>query len=55
MNSLGIEQYISTIKQKDLCMTTYGHNIYSNLWYVCNKNKICITFTPRGGFSIAFQ
>jgi hypothetical protein len=43
------------IKFKDLCRTSYGDSIYSNLWYCDNKNKICITFTPRGGCSISFQ
>ena len=46
---------IDCIKNKDLAHTSFGKNIYSNLWYVDNKNKICITFTPRGGCSISFQ
>ena len=29
--------------------------MYSNLWYCDMKNKICITFSPRGGCSISFQ
>lgn len=35
--------------------TSFGESIYSNLWYVDTKNKLCITFTPRGGCSISFQ
>jgi hypothetical protein len=46
---------VNNIKQKDICRTIYGNNIYSNLWYCDNKNKLCITFTPRGGCSISFQ
>ena len=33
----------------------YSNTIYSNLWYCDDKNKVCITFTPRGGCSIAFK
>ena len=36
-------------ENKTVHYTTYGS---SNLWYVDNKNKLCITFTPRGGCSI---
>jgi len=46
---------VSNIKKNDLGTTFYGLHSYSDLWYVCNKNKICITFTPRGGCSISFQ
>jgi hypothetical protein len=46
---------ISNIKQKDISYTHYGNSIYSKLWYCDNKNKNCITFTPRGGCSISFQ
>ena len=49
------EQLISRLKDKDVCVTKYGDSIYSNLWYCDNKNKLCITFTPRGGCSISFQ
>jgi len=55
MSTLNIETIVSRIKQKDLCCTSYGNHTYSDLWYVCNKNKICITFTPRGGCSVSFQ
>jgi len=46
---------ISNVKQKDIYYTHYGNSIYSDLWYCDNKNKICITFTPRGGCTISFQ
>ena len=46
---------INNIKEKNLSYTVYGNNLCKNLWYVDNINKICITFTPRGGCSIAFQ
>jgi hypothetical protein len=49
------QKLILNIKKKDLSYTSYGEHIYSDLWYVCNKNKLCITFTPRGGCSISFQ
>lgn len=52
---LDIDNFVSNIKKKDLCYTSYGNHIYSNLWYACKKNKICFTFSPRGGCSIAFQ
>ena len=39
----------------DACRTSFGDSMYSNMWYCDNKNKICITFTPRGGCSISFQ
>ena len=50
-----IEQIVNRILEKNLGITSYGTHMYSNLWYVCTNNKICITFTPRGGCSIAFQ
>lgn len=55
MNQLQIDNLISNIKQKDITKTSFGNHKYSVLWYVCNKNKICITFSPRGGCSISFQ
>ena len=55
MSNLNIEKLVSNIHEKDLSKTSYGKHMYSNLFYVCNKNKICITFTPRGGCSISFQ
>jgi hypothetical protein len=50
-----MDQMITNIKNKNLAHTVFGSHIYSNLWYADTKNKICITFTPRGGCSIAFQ
>ena len=49
------ELLIHNIKKNDLSYTIYGNHIYSNLWYTDNKNKVCITFTPRGGCSVSFQ
>jgi hypothetical protein len=45
----------NNIIKKNLYYTTFSDSIYNNLWYVDSKNKICITFTPRGGCSISFQ
>lgn len=42
-------------KYKYCFRTTYGKYMYSNLWYGDSKNKICVTFTPRGGCSVSFQ
>lgn len=49
------DSLISNIKKKKISYTHYGNSIYSNLWFCDNTNKICITFTPRGGCSISFQ
>ena len=49
------EQLVQNIKKSEVCITHYGKSIYSDLWYGDKKNKICITFTPRGGCSIVFQ
>jgi hypothetical protein len=50
------DQLINNIKQKDLCTTIYKkESIYGNLFYCDNENRICISFTPRGGCSISFQ
>ena len=49
------DKLISNIKKKKLCATKYGNSIYSNMFYCDNVNKICISFTPRGGCSISFQ
>lgn len=46
---------IDNISKKNLSKTKYGNSIYSDLFYCDNKNKICITFTPRAGCSISFQ
>jgi len=47
------ERLIEKIKNKNVGKTSYGNHTYSNLWFVCHDNKICITFTPRGGCSIS--
>ena len=49
------KELIDNLKTKNVNMTKYGDYIYSNLFYCDNKNKICITFTPRGGCSISFK
>jgi len=49
------EHLIDNIIKSNASQTSYGNSIYSDLWYVDNKNKLCITFTPRGGCSISFQ
>lgn len=46
---------ISNIKKKNLSRTKYPNAIYGNLFYCDNENKICISFTPRGGCSVSFQ
>ncbi len=50
-----MNELINKIKLKNLSVTKYGNSIYSNLFYCDNENKICISFTPRGGCSISFQ
>jgi len=50
-----IEELICNIKKKNLSITGYGNSIYKDLFYCDNENKICISFTPRGGCSISFQ
>lgn len=49
------DKLISNIKKKNLSKTKYSNSTYSNLFYCDNENKICISFTPRGGCSISFQ
>jgi len=49
------ENLICNIKTKNVSVTKYGNSIYNNLFYCDNDNKICISFTPRGGCSISFQ
>lgn len=49
------DKLISNVKNKNLSVTKYGNSIYSNLFYCDNDNKLCISFTPRGGCSIVFQ
>ena len=50
-----MESLINNVNEKDVSRTKFGNSAYSNLWYVDNKNKICITFSPRGGCSISYQ
>lgn len=50
-----MDKMVENIKEKNVSWTNYGNSMYSHLWYCDNKNKICITFTPRGGCSISFQ
>ena len=54
-NPLHFQELYSNIKNKNVCKTSYGNSVYSDLWYADTKNKICVTFTPRGGCSISFQ
>ena len=49
------DKLISNINKKNLSVTNYSNSIYGNLFYCDNENKICISFTPRGGCSISFQ
>jgi hypothetical protein len=49
-----LDKMINNIKIKDLNYTTFGNSIYSELFYVDNKNKTVITFTPRSGCSKSF-
>ena len=46
---------INNIKSKKLFRTSYGKSVYRNAWYIDDENKVCFTFTPRGGCSVAFQ
>ena len=45
---------IQNIKEKNLSFTRYI-KCNDTLWYIDNKNKLSITFTPRAGCSIVFQ
>lgn len=49
------DKLISNLNKKNLSKTIYYNTIYSDLFYCDNENKICISFTPRGGCSISFQ
>tara|TARA_B110000971_G_C19857987_1_gene430266 strand:- start:63 stop:881 length:819 start_codon:yes stop_codon:yes gene_type:complete len=49
------KKLINNIRTKNISSTKFGGSTYNNLFYCDNENKICITFTPRGGCSIAFQ
>ena len=50
-----LDKMINNIKIKDLNYTSLGNSIYSELFYVNNKNKTVITFTPRSGCSKSFS
>jgi hypothetical protein len=43
------------VRETGAAITKYGNVEYSDLWYVDTKNKLCFTFTPKGGCSISFQ
>lgn len=49
------DEMIENIKQAQVCRTSYGKSIYGALFYCDVKNKLCFSFTPRGGCSISFQ
>ena len=55
LQEINKEKLISNINKKDLSKTSFGNATYSDLWYVCNENKICTTFSPRGGCSIYLE
>jgi hypothetical protein len=46
---------INNIKKKQVGNTSFGNHAYSKIWYTDDKNKLCLTFSPRGGCSICFQ
>jgi len=48
---------IDTVKEKrnQISRTRFGKHTYSDLWYADDVNKICVTFTPRGGCSVSFK
>lgn len=46
---------INNVKKSKVSRTKYGNSKYSNLFYCDNENKICVSFTPRGGCSISFK
>lgn len=50
-----LDLYNDHIIKANVGYTKYGNSLYNDLWYCDTKNKLCITFTPRGGCSIAFQ
>ena len=48
-------ELIDNIKNSNGALTVFNDSIYGNLWYVDKLNKLCFTFTPRGGCSISYQ
>jgi len=49
------KELIINVNNKNVGKTSFGNHPYSQGWYICVDNKICVTFTPRGGCSISFQ
>jgi hypothetical protein len=43
------------IVKSGAAITSFGQSAYSTYWYVDTKNKLCFTFSPRGGCTISFQ
>lgn len=50
-----MEKLINNLVNSKCQRTEFGNSMYSNLWYVNTTEKICFTFSPRGGCSVAFQ
>ena len=46
---------INNVKNSNGALTVFDKSKYGDLWYVDKLNKLCFTFTPRGGCSISFQ
>jgi hypothetical protein len=46
---------INNVKNSNGALTVFNKSVYGNLWYVDKLNKLCFTFSPRGGCSISFQ
>jgi hypothetical protein len=46
---------INNVKNSNGALTVFNKSKYGDLWYVDKLNKLCFTFTPRGGCSISFQ
>jgi len=51
------DRMIDTVKQKSnqISRTEFGQHTFSKLWYTDDINKICLTFSPRGGCSVSFK
>ena len=49
------ESLINNVKNSNGALTVFNESKYGDLWYVDKLNKLCFTFTPRGGCSISFQ
>ena len=46
---------INNVKKSKVSRSEYGNSTYRCLFYCDNENKICVSFTPRGGCSISFK